>query len=195
MILSDPSANVEIVGLAADGAEAVRLATRHRPDVVVMDLVMPRVDGIEATRQLVEAGIGTRVLILTSFTEDLRVGEAIRAGATGYLMKDVVKRELVAAIHAAAAGAPTLHPRAQQQLLQEIQTPSASSPLDVLTPRERDVLRLIASGASNKVIAAQLYLSLGTVKGYVSSILEKLGVGDRTQAALLAVKHGIEGNA
>ena len=192
MILAEPSARVEVVGTAKDGEDAVTRAMALRPDVVLMDVAMPRMDGVEATRRLVAAGIGARILILTSFAEDQRVGEALRAGATGYLLKDVLKRDLVAAIHATARGTPTLHPRAQERLVAELRAPEPSSPLDVLTPRERDVLRLVARGAANKQIAGELNLSIGTVKGYVSAIFEKLGVGDRTQAALLAVKHGIE---
>jgi DNA-binding NarL/FixJ family response regulator len=184
--------DIEVVGEAADGEEVVRLAAAHRPDVVLMDLLMPRLDGIQAARRLREAGIESRVLILTSFGDDDRVGEAIRAGAIGYLLKDVGREELLRAIRDAAAGTPTLHALAQRHLMRQVAAPPAPSPFDALTPRERDVLRLIARGESNKRIAAALSVSEGTVKGYASAIFSKLGVGDRTQAALFALKHGLE---
>jgi two-component system, NarL family, response regulator LiaR len=189
MILAESDGEIVVVGEASDGDEAVRLATSVKPDVVLMDLSMPRVDGLEATRRLREAGIESRVLILTSFADGEGVRDAVRAGVTGYLMKDVLKTELLAAIRLAADGVPTLHPRAQQHLMRGIAEPETPSPFTVLTPRERDVLALLARGESNKRIAAALNLSIGTVKGYVSAIFEKLGVEDRTQAALLAAKH------
>lgn len=189
MILSESDGEIVVVGEASDGDEAVRLATSLKPDVVLMDLSMPRVDGLEATRRLRESGVESRVLILTSFAEGEGVRNAVRAGVTGYLMKDVLKSELLAAIRLAADGVPTLHPRAQQHLMRGIAEPETPSPFGALTPRERDVLTLLARGESNKRIAAALNLSIGTVKGYVSAIFEKLGVEDRTQAALLAAKH------
>ena len=189
MILAESDGEIVVVGEASDGDEAVRMATALKPDVVLMDLSMPRVDGLEATRRLREAGIESRVLILTSFADGEGVRDAVRAGVTGYLMKDVLKTELLAAIRLAADGVPTLHPRAQQHLMRGIAEPETPSPFTVLTPRERDVLALLARGESNKRIAAALNLSIGTVKGYVSAIFEKLGVEDRTQAALLAAKH------
>jgi len=189
MILAESDGEIVVVGEASDGDEAVRLATAVKPDVVLMDLSMPRVDGLEATRRLREAGIESRVLILTSFADGEGVRDAVRAGVTGYLMKDVLKAELLAAIRLAADGVPTLHPRAQQHLMRGIAEPELPSPFTALTPRERDVLALLARGESNKRIAAALNLSIGTVKGYVSAIFEKLGVEDRTQAALLAAKH------
>jgi DNA-binding NarL/FixJ family response regulator len=189
MILAESDGEIVVVGEASDGDEAVRLAKATTPDVVLMDLSMPRVDGLEATRRLREAGVTSRVLILTSFAEGEGVRDAVRAGVTGYLMKDVLKTELLTAIRLAADGVPTLHPRAQQHLMRGIAEPENPSPFGALTPRERDVLALIARGESNKRIAAALNLSIGTVKGYVSAIFEKLGVEDRTQAALLAAKH------
>jgi len=189
MILAESDGEIVVVGEASDGEDAVLLATAVKPDVVLMDLSMPRVDGLEATRRLREAGIESRVLILTSFADGEGVRDAIRAGVTGYLMKDVLKAELLAAIRLAADGVPTLHPRAQQHLMRGIAEPETPSPFTALTPRERDVLALLARGESNKRIAAALNLSIGTVKGYVSAIFEKLGVEDRTQAALLAAKH------
>ena len=189
MILAESDGEIVVVGEASDGDEAVRVAAAVKPDVVLMDLSMPRVDGLEATRRMREAGVESRVLILTSFADGEGVRDAVRAGVTGYLMKDVLKTELLAAIRLAADGVPTLHPRAQQHLMRGIAEPETPSPFTALTPRERDVLGLLARGESNKRIAAALNLSIGTVKGYVSAIFEKLGVEDRTQAALLAAKH------
>jgi DNA-binding NarL/FixJ family response regulator len=191
MILADSDGEIVVVGEASDGDDAVRLAASLKPDVVLMDLSMPRVDGLEATRRMRDAGLESRVLILTSFAEGEGVRDAVRAGVTGYLMKDVLKAELLAAIRLAADGVPTLHPRAQQHLMRGIAEPETPSPFAALTPRERDVLALLARGDSNKRIAASLNLSIGTVKGYVSAIFEKLGVEDRTQAALLAAKHDV----
>ena len=182
--------DIEIAGEARNGAEAVRGAAATRPDVVLMDLSMPGIEGIEAIRLLRAASPESHVLVLTSFVDDRRVLDAIQAGATGYLMKDVLKSDLLDAIRAAACGQPTLHPLAQQALMR--QTVSADTqPHANLTQRERDVLRLIADGNSNKQIASLLFLSEGTIKGYVSAVLAKLGVSDRTQAALYAVKHGL----
>jgi DNA-binding NarL/FixJ family response regulator len=198
MILGDApavsGAGIDVVGEASTGEEAVRLAASLRPDVVLMDLLMPGIDGVEALRRVRAESTAPAVLILTTFGDDTKVREAIQAGALGYLLKDMLKDDLVRAVHAAARGTPTLDPRAQQLLMRQLAdeaTPPAPSPFDALTPRERDVLRLIADGRSNKQIAAALFLSLGTVKGYVSAILPKLGVGDRTQAALFATKHGL----
>ena len=191
MILAESDGEIVVVGEASDGDEAVRIAKAVNPDVVLMDLSMPRVDGLEATRRLREAGVSSRVLILTSFADGHGVRDAVRAGVTGYLMKDVLKSELLTAIRLAADGVPTLHPRAQQHLMRGIAEPDTPSPFAVLTPRERDVLALLAQGESNKRIAAALNLSIGTVKGYVSQVLDKLGVADRTQAALLAHKEGL----
>ena len=183
--------DIEVVGAAPDGAEAVAAAERLDPDVILLDVMMPRLNGIEALRQIRERGLRARVLMLTTFAEDANVRDALQAGAIGYLLKDVLRPELLAAIRAAAVGTPTLHPEAQSRLISHLVEPPAASPIDSLTARERDVLILIATGHSNKAIAARLFLSVGTVKGYVSAILEKLGVEDRTQAALLAVRHGV----
>lgn len=192
LFLSDRPGDIEVVGQGADGEDAVILAKKLDPDVILMDLMMPRMDGIEATRRLKEEGARARVLMLTTFAEDEQVRDAIQAGAIGYLLKDVHRSDLVAAIRAAADGRTTLHPEAQQKLLRQLTTPAQRTPIDALTDRERDVLRLIARGKSNKAIANTLKLSVGTVKGYVSAILSKLGARDRTQAALIAVRHGLE---
>ena len=189
--------DVTVVGEAADGREAVAMALALRPDVVVMDLRMPDVDGVEATRRLREAGAACRVLILTSFGEEARVGDAMRAGAIGYLLKDLARGELLRAVRDAARGHFTLHPVAQAQLARDVagSPPAAADDappmVDALTRREREVLRLVARGESNKRIGAALGISEGTVKGYLSGVFGKLGVGDRTQAALWAVRHGV----
>ena len=181
----------DVVGFARDGNDAVAKAFSERPDVILMDLLMPGLDGLGAIQELRARGNQAAVLVLTTFIEEEKVREALAAGALGYLLKDVRKDELKTAIRSAAEGRTTLHPEAQQVLVQQISSPRASSPVDALTDRERDVLRLIASGKSNKAIARALFLSVGTVKGYVSQVLAKLGVRDRTQAALLAVREGM----
>jgi DNA-binding NarL/FixJ family response regulator len=178
-----------VVGEAVNGAEALTLAVELRPDLVLMDLVMPIIDGIEATRRLGGLVPASRVLVLTSFSDDQRVYAAIQAGALGYLLKDVLKAELFQAIRMVVHGQPILHTAAQRALMRQTNTPP--SPLAGLTERERSVLELIARGLSNKEIGRALHLTEGTVKGYVSAILTKLAVADRTQAALLAVEHGI----
>jgi two-component system, NarL family, response regulator LiaR len=191
MLLSEES-DIEVVGEARDGAESVQLAAMLQPHVILMDLVMPGMDGIHAIQDIRLVSPSSQVVVLTSFGDDQRVRDAIQAGAIGYLLKDVLKADLFHAIRAAAQGQPTLHPEAQRQLMRQVTTPPTRSLIDDLTPRERDVLRLIVQGQSNKEIAASLRVTEGTVKGHVSAILSKLGVADRTQAALYAVKHGFE---
>jgi NarL family two-component system response regulator LiaR len=156
-----------------------------------MDLVMPELDGIAATRRIRLAGLSSQILVLTTFANDQNVREAIEAGAIGYLLKDVLKADLLRAIHMAAQGKPTLHPEVQGYLMRQVNAASTAPRPPQLTDRELDVLRLVARGHSNKEIASVLHLTEGTVKGYVSAILAKLGVADRTQAALYAVKHGL----
>ena len=184
-------ADIQVVGEAANGAEGVSLTLALRPDVVLMDLVMPNVDGMEAMRRLQQTDAVSRVLVLTSFAEDGLVPEALRVGAVGYLLKDVLKAELIQAIHAAAKGESYLHPEAQRRLIQQVTTPPQPSLTFDLTRRELEVLRLISQGKSNKEIARELHIQEGTVKGHVSTILAKLGVLDRTQAALFAIQHGL----
>ncbi len=193
MLLSEEP-DMEVVGEATNGAEAVALAETLQPDVVLMDLLMPDMDGIEATRCIRERNPGCYVLALTSFADAQKVQDVIRAGATGYLLKDVLRPELLNAIRAAAEGRPTLHPEAQRHLMRQVTEPSAPQPFAHLTERERDVLGLIATGRSNKEIAAAIHLTEGTVKNYVSAILLKIDVADRTQAALYAVRHGLIAN-
>ena len=186
--------DLEVVGEAGDGEEGLALAQQLEPDVVLMDLVMPKIGGIEALGLFRDAEVPAAVLILSSFIEDQLVRDAVEAGALGYLLKDASKRDLISAIRDAQQGRPTLHPEAQRILMQRVRKPEAPSLLDELTPRERAVLERIAQGLSNKRIASALHLSEGTVKGYVSSILSKLQVDDRTQAALLAVREGLVSN-
>jgi DNA-binding NarL/FixJ family response regulator len=185
----------EVVGAVGDGLSAVTLAQTTKPDVIVMDLVMPGIDGIEATRRIVNHNPEARVLVLTTFADDQRVREAIQAGATGYLLKDVLKADLLRALRDAAVGRPSLHPEVQQHLMREVAGKTSSReqlpPHANLTEREISILRLIAAGRSNKEIAVVLHLTEGTVKGYVSTIFDKLDVEDRTQAALYAVRHGL----
>jgi DNA-binding NarL/FixJ family response regulator len=188
----------EIVGEAADGEEAIAQAERLEPDVILMDLVMPKLDGVSAMRELRRrsAGRAPRVIVLTSFLDDDRLLPALEAGAAGYLLKNSQPAELARAVRAAQAGDAIIDPTAAARLvhaLSERDRPraSADSGLDELTGRERDVLTLIAQGRSNKRIALELGISEKTVKTHVGHVLAKLGVTDRTQAALLAVRQGL----
>jgi DNA-binding NarL/FixJ family response regulator len=180
--------DLEVVGEAADGADAVEQARQMRPDVVLMDLLMPVMDGIAATRVIRRELPETEVLALTSVLESASVVEAIRAGAIGYLLKDTQAFELRKAIKAAAAGQVQLSPQASAYLLGAVRMPEMPEPL---TPREMDVLRLLAQGQSNKEIARTLRLVEETVKSHVRHILAKLGVQSRTQAVLAAIRLGI----
>lgn len=189
-ILLAEESDFEVVGATGDGTSALALAEQLNPDVILMDLVMPGVDGIETTKRILKNNPAARVLILTTFADDQRVRDAIRAGAIGYLLKDVLKIDLLRALRDAAAGRASLHPEAQQYLMRQVVESETPLPHASLTRREADILRLIADGRSNKEIAMALHLTEGTVKGYVSTIFDKLGVEDRTQAALYAVKHG-----
>jgi DNA-binding NarL/FixJ family response regulator len=176
--------DIEVVGEAGDGAQALAAAVELSPDVVLVDLVMPGVDGIEAIRGMRERVPSARAIVLSSFIDDEKLFPAVRAGAAGYLLKDVQPQELVEAIRTVHAGGALLHPKVASRVLEELTT-------DPLTPREREVLGLIGRGMANKVIARELSLSEKTVKAHVSSILAKLGVSDRTQAALYAVRAGL----
>jgi DNA-binding NarL/FixJ family response regulator len=186
-LILDGEPDLVVVAEAGDGAEALAAAEQHTPDVVLIDLVMPNVDGIEAIRELRERVPTARAIVLSSFIDDEKLFPAVRAGAAGYLLKDVQPQELVEAIRTVHAGGALLHPRVASRLLEEMAT-------DPLTPREREVLALIGRGMANKVIARELSLSEKTVKAHVSSILAKLGVTDRTQAALYAVRAGLAGD-
>ncbi len=180
--------DLAVVGEAGDGAEAVRLAATLSPDVVVMDLVMPRLDGIEAIRQIQAAGSGAKVIVLTSFADDQKVFAAVRAGAAGYLLKDVRPQELIDGIRTVMRGEALLNPVVAAKLMQEFAQDARPAAAQMLTEREMDVLRLIARGRSNKEIALDLGVAEKTVKTHVSNILGKLHLADRTQAALYAVK-------
>ena len=184
----DLQPNVEVVGEAADGASAEEITGRLHPDVVLMDLVMPDTDGIATIRRLRGAREKPAVLVLTSFLDDVHVFAALQAGAAGYLLKDVQPDELVRAIRQVHQGESALHPKVAARLVQHTAQPAGFADF---TPRERDVLRLLAEGFANKEIARRLSLSEKTVKTHVSNILQKLGVADRTQAALLAVRRGL----
>jgi len=186
---------LEIVGEASDGAEAIEQAQRLEPDVILMDLVMPGLDGIGAMRQLRVRSPGSRVIVLTSFLEDERVLPAVQAGAAGYLLKNVAPAELARAIRAAHAGEAIIDPTAAARLVHAIADDARSriEEPERLTRRERDVLELIARGQSNKRIALELGISEKTVKTHVGHLLAKLGVSDRTQAALMAVEEGLVG--
>ena len=182
---------IELVAEAASGTEALERAPKAKPQVVLMDLMMPVMDGIEATRRLHEAHPEVKVIVLTSFADDDRVFPALRAGAVAYLLKDVGPKELAEAIVAAARGEVRLHPDVTKRLVSELAGGAPKRPEEELTEREREVLRCIARGRSNKEIGEDLFISEKTVKTHVGSILAKLGLADRTQAALYAVKHGL----
>jgi DNA-binding NarL/FixJ family response regulator len=190
--------DVAVVGEAADGLQAVALVTELRPDVVLMDIQMPGVDGLEATRRIGRLGSGlpTRVLVLTTFERDDYVFEALRGGASGFLLKNCPPEDLVRAVRTVARGDALLAPSVTRRIVEDYVTrpaPSAPDPraVDRLTERELDVLRLLAQGRSNGELARELFVSEGTVKTHVSSILTKLGLRDRVQAVVFAYDHGL----
>lgn len=183
---------IEVVGEAGNGRDALARVQELVPDVILMDLVMPEMDGIEATRRIKLISPGSRVLILTSFGEDERVFASIKAGAMGYLLKDVPAEDLGRAIRSVANGEFLLHPQIARKVLEEFSPqPAQDLPHSDLTPREIEVLKLIARGKKNKEIALELGISIKTVKTHVSNILSKLHIFDRTQAALYAIQQGI----
>ena len=177
---------VEVVGTASDGEEAVTSVARLQPDVVMMDISMPRVDGIEATRRIIAATPSTRIVMLTSLRDDARVVEALRAGAIGFMLKDADGDELVRAIATAARGEAPLDPRAAQALITHSAAPD---PRSGMTAREREVLELVSQGHANKVIALRLGISEATVKAHLTRIYRAIGVADRTKAAIWAREH------
>ena len=190
--LLSESGGFEIVAEVANGQEAVLRAEETQPDVILMDLLMPGMDGIEATRQITDRQPGARILVLTSFAADNKLFPAIKAGAMGYLLKDSSPEELVRAIHQVHRGEAALHPTIARKLLQEIAQPVDPQPTpEALTVRELAVLRLIAQGLSNQEIAGELAVSESTVRAHVSRILGKLHLASRTQAALYAVREGL----
>jgi len=189
-------AGLEVVGEAADGAEALELARRLQPDVVLMDVRMPRMDGIEATRRIGLAGLPTRVLVLTTFDLDEHVYEALRAGASGFLLKDVDRQRLVDAVQSVAAGEALVAPSVLERLVSHyVERPptGVTRPafLADLSARELEVLRLVGRGLSNGEIAEELVISLATVKTHIRHLLQKLGLRDRVQAVVLAHEHGL----
>ncbi len=182
-------ADMELVGEAQTGRQAVDYVTRLQPDVLLLDIQMPDMDGIQAARLLRTQGAQVAILVLTSYRDDAQLYAALRAGVNGYLLKDIGGDDLVQAIRGALHGQPQLHPEIARRLMERM--PAPVDPFADLTARERDVLLLLAGGLSNKEIGLKLSLTEVTVKGYVSAILGKLHVEDRTQAALLAVKFGM----
>ncbi|HUT17611.1 MAG TPA: response regulator transcription factor [Anaerolineae bacterium] len=215
-IILDAQPDIEVVGQAADGQEAVALASRLHPDVVLMDIKMPRLDGIAATREIKRRQLAVQILILTTYSEDELVFEGIRAGASGYLLKDITRAELAEAVRGAAQGEAQIDPAVASQVLAEFQRmagvlarrgapPSTGRqtaaeragaldelpPVEKLTPREESILELLTEGLTNAGIAARLHLSEGTVKNYVSEILAKLQANDRTHAVVLAIRRGL----
>src|SRR5688500_5851747 len=170
---------IEVAGEAADGEEALEAAARLSPDVILMDLVMPRLDGVAAMRSLRERAPDTRVIVLTSFLDDDKLLPALRAGAAGYLLKNARPEELVRAVHAAHAGEALLDPVVAARLVETLAADGETDPIDRLTPREREVLVLIGRGYANKRIALELQLAEKTVKTHVGHVLAKLGVSDR----------------
>ncbi len=194
MASEEPS--VDLLGVAGDGEQAVQMALQFEPQVILMDIQMPRLNGIEATRRIKRALPHAQVVIWTIFADDQHVFEAIKAGAIGYLLKDSPTQELIEGIQAAARGESLLHPTIAARVIHEFQrlrtaAPDAPEWLHELTARETEVLRLLAAGKRNKEIAAQLFLTEKTVKNYISSILFKLQVNSRTEAALLAQRQGL----
>jgi DNA-binding NarL/FixJ family response regulator len=191
ILSSDPG--IEVVGEAADGIEALDVVTAHRPDVALIDIRMPRCDGIAATRRIVADGLPTAVLVLTTFGQDEVVLDAVQAGAQGFLLKDSRPEELLAAVHAVAAGEARLDPSVTAGVLRRLRrgAPRREHPVETLTEREREVLLLMARGMSNAEIAEHLVVSPGTVKTHVAAVLAKLGARDRVQAVIAAFEAGV----
>ena len=185
--------DITVVAEAESGDQAIPLIRELIPDVVLMDLVMPGMDGVEATRRVKDISPRTQIIILTSYHQDEHIFPALQAGAISYLLKDVKAGELVEAIHRAAQGEATLHPRIAARVIKAFRSGAAdkSSPFTLLTDREMEVLKLIAKGHTNAKIAEELFITVGTVKGHVSNILSKLHLADRTQAAVYAWQQGI----
>jgi NarL family two-component system response regulator LiaR len=184
----------QVIGTAQDGAEAVELAAQKQPDLILMDLKMPGTNGIEATRQIHAKFPNMKILVLTTYDDDEWVFDAIRAGASGYLLKDTPRQKIVEAIRGTMDGKSFLDPAIAGKLMNQVasnQKQPTSLLVEKLTERELDVLRLIAKGFNNNDVAGQLHLSEGTVRNHVSAILEKLNVSDRTQAAVIAIQHGL----
>lgn len=194
ILSTDPE--IEVVGLAGDGREALEMTAELQPDVVLMDLKMPVLDGVQATQKLQHRHPGISVLVLSTYADDDWVLSALRAGAAGYLLKDTRRETLIAAIKGTAEGRSYLDPTVAGTVVRQAVAGQAAvapgpSPLEALTDRERQVLRLLARGYSNPEIARRLHLARGTVRNYVSAVLQKLGVADRTEAAVEALRRGL----
>jgi NarL family two-component system response regulator LiaR len=185
--------DVSVVGEAGSWAEAIKLAEQHVPDVILMDLIMPNMDGVETTRQVKKVSPRSQIVVLTSYHEDEHIFPALKAGALSYLLKDVSAEDLASAVRKAAAGEAVLHPRVAARVIKELQgkREDALNPFTELSERELEVLKLIADGMSNAQMAAKLVLSEKTIKGHVSNILSKLHLVDRTQAAVYAWREGV----
>jgi len=186
--------DMQVIGSASDGAEAIELATQKGPDLILMDLKMPGTHGIEATREIRARFPQIKILVLTTYDDDEWLFDAIRAGASGYLLKDTPRQKIIEAIRGTMDGKSFLDPAVAGKLMNQVsnnQKQPASVLTERLTERELDVLRLISKGFNNSDIAKQLYISEGTVRNHVSAILEKLGASDRTQAAVIAIQHGL----
>ena len=187
--------DIDIVGTAEDGAEAVEMVADKAPDLILMDLKMPIMNGVEATRQIMMKYPEVKVLVLTTYADDEWVFDAIQAGASGYLLKDTPREELIKAVRGTVTGKAYVDPTIARKVLEQVssrQTQPGTLITSKLTEREVEVLRLIAKGLSNADIADRLFLSDGTVRNHVSAILAKLGVSDRTQAAVIAIQHGLK---
>lgn len=183
--------DMSLVGVGVNGAEAVSLFEQFRPDVVLMDLVMPRMDGLTAIQKIMAADPEARILVLTSFADDERVFPAIKAGAMGYLLKDTPRNDLIQAIRNVAQGMVSLHPSIARRIIREVNQPSEPpAPAITLTDREMETLRLIARGMSNQEMAVSMMIHENTVAKYVSGVLSKLHLANRTQAALYAIRMG-----
>jgi len=187
--------DIQVVGLAQDGAQAVELAAERAPDLALMDLKMAGMNGVEATRRIRAQHPEIKVLVLTTYDDDAWLFDALRAGACGYLLKDTPREKVIEAVRGAVAGKSYLDPAVAGKLIQQVsaeQPRPAAAVAEKLTEREMDVLRLLGRGLNNTEIAAQLHLSEGTVRNHVSAIFTKLNVSDRTQAAILAIQHGLD---
>ena len=190
-LISQP--DISVVGEAGSGEEAVKLSAQYIPDVILMDLIMPDMDGVEATRRVKHVSPRSQVVVLTSYHEDEHIFPALKAGALSYILKDVSAEELASAVRKAALGEAVLHPRVAARVIKELQgrRAEAINPFTELSERELEVLKLIADGMSNAEMAEKLVLSEKTIKGHVSNILSKLHLADRTQAAVYAWREGV----
>jgi DNA-binding NarL/FixJ family response regulator len=185
--------DIEVVGEASDGAEAVELVSKLKPDIVIIDVAMPHMNGIEATKKIKEILPGTKILVLTGYDYDEYIFSLLEIGAAGYLLKDVSGDDLVGAVRAVYQGEPVLHPAVMRKLMNRFKTPTTrqtDTPIDVLSEREMEVLKLAVSGKSNKDIADGLNISLRTVQAHMRSIFNKLGVGSRSEAIVSGLKKG-----